>query len=407
VQVKNQQDCLNLTNKPAFTKRIRRQIIARNWEFFAVTAPGLEKVCQNEFGSFPFLNTSPKAVKGGVEFSGRVHCAYKANLYLRTANRIMMRIGSFKAANFRQLEKKLSEFSWELFLNPHVSIQVKVSATHSRLYHTDAVRERISEILQKVSCCVPTLSMSSEDMIQALYVRIVNDKVTLSLDSSGRILYKRGIKTHGGKAPLRETTACAALLLAGYDGQEPLIDPMCGSGTFSLEAAMMARKIPPGWFREFAFMRWPCFNAARWKFIRDQAQKEFLHVKQPMIFASDIDPQICRELKKCVAKNEFDDTIKVSDGQDFFTLCPKNLTDRQGLVVLNPPYGFRMNPLETDSDRFFGEIFKKLKKDYKRWKVAMIIPHQHFAQRATLYLKMQPLFHGGLRLFLLYGIIPG
>jgi putative N6-adenine-specific DNA methylase len=407
VQVKNQLDWLNLTNKIAFTKRIRRQIIARNWEFFAVTVPDLERVCQNEFDFFPFLNTSSKVVKGGVEFSGKVHRVYEANLYLRTANRIMMRIGSFKAANFRQLEKKLSEFSWELFLNLHISIQVKVSAAHSRLYHTDAVRQRIFEILQKVSCCVPKLSMSPEDMIQTLYVRIVDDKVTLSLDSSGEILYKRGIKTHGGKAPLRETTACAALLLAGYNGHEPLIDPMCGSGTFSLEAAMMALKIPPGWFRQFAFMHWPCFNAARWKFIRDQAQKEFLHVKQPIIFASDIDPQICQELKECVSKNGFNDTIKVSDGHDFFTLYPKNLTNQQGLVILNPPYGFRMNPLEKNTDQFFREILKKLKKDYKQWKVAMIIPHQRFAQRATLHLKMQPLFHGGLRLFLLYGTIPG
>ena len=160
MQVKNQLDWLNLTNKIAFTKRIRRQIIARNWEFFAVTVPDLERVCQNEFDFFPFLNTSSKVVKGGVEFSGKVHRVYKANLYLRTANRIMMRIGSFKAANFRQLEKKLSEFSWELFLNLHISIQVKVSAAHSRLYHTDAVRQRIFEILQTVSCCVPKLSMS-------------------------------------------------------------------------------------------------------------------------------------------------------------------------------------------------------------------------------------------------------
>jgi putative N6-adenine-specific DNA methylase len=395
-----------LTDKPAFIKRIRRQIIARKWDFFAVTAPGLEKVCQKEFDSFPFLNACSKAVKGGVEFSGRVHCAYEANLYLRTSSRIMMRIGSFKASNFRQLEKKLSEFSWELFLNSHTPIQVKASTAHSRLYHTNAVQERISEILQKVSCYVPTSSMSLEDMNQMLYVRIVDDKVTLSLDSSGEILYKRGIKTHGGKAPLRETTACAALLLAGYDRQKPLIDPMCGSGTFSLEAAMMALNIPPGWFREFAFMHWPCFNAARWKYIHDQAQKEFLHVKQPMIFASDIDPQICQELKKCVAKNRFDDIIKVSDGHDFFTLYPKNLTDRQGLVVLNPPYGFRMNTLEANTEQFFREIFKKLKKDYKQWKVAMIIPHQRFAQRTTLGLKIKPLFHGGLRLFLLYGTVP-
>ncbi len=396
-----------VTDELAFMKRIRRRILAVSWEFFAVTAPGLEKICRNECDSFPFLNSSLKVIKGGVEFSGRVHLVYEANLYIHTANRIMMRIGDFKAANFRQLEKKLSEFSWELFLNPHNTVRVKVSATHSRLYHTEAVGSRISGILQRAQCSIQNSPKSSGAMVQTLYARIVDDRVRLSLDSSGEILYKRGIKTHGGKAPLRETTACAVLLLAGYNGREPLIDPMCGSGTFSLEAAMMAMNIPPGWFRQFAFMQWPCFSPARWKFIRDQAQKQFLHVEKPMIFASDIDPQMCHELKNCVNKNGFEHIIKISDGHDFFTLCPENLTNRPGLVVLNPPYGLRMDPLEENTDHLFGEIFKKLKKDYKQWKVAMIIPNQRLIRKTTLPFKIQPLFHGGLRLFLLHGTIPG
>ena len=396
-----------MTNELAFDKRLRRRILARNWEFFAVTAPGLEKICRNECEAFPFMKSSSKVVKGGVEFSGRVHLAYEANLHIRTANRIMMRIGGFKAANFRQLEKKLSEFSWELFLNPQNLVKVKVSAIHSRLYHTDAVGERIAGLLKRVPCCLEKSPMSKEVVIQTLYVRIVDDQVTLSLDSSGEILYKRGIKTHGGKAPLRETTACAALLLSEYNGHEPLIDPMCGSGTFSLEAAMMAQNIPPGWFREFAFMQWPCFSAARWKFIRDQAKEQFPKVKKNMIFASDIDPRICQELKNCVAKNGFDHIIKVSNGRDFFTLCPENLTSRKGLVVLNPPYGLRMDSIEKNTDHLFLEIFKKLKKDYKLWKVAMIVPNQRLIQIPTLPFKIQPLFHGGLRLFLMRGTIPG
>jgi putative N6-adenine-specific DNA methylase len=346
-------------------------------------------------------------VKGGVELRGRVHFIYEANLLIRTANRIIMRIGGFKAANFRQLEKKLSEFSWELFLNPQSTLRVKVSASHSRLYHTDAVGERISNFLSQDRWCTQPSVMSSGGNNQTLYVRIVEDRVTLSLDSSGDILYKRGIKTHGGKAPLRETAACAALLLAKYKGHEPLIDPMCGSGTFSLEAAMMALNIPPGWFREFAFMHWPCFNPAQWKFIRSQAEKQILKIKKPIIFSSDIDPRICQELKNCAKNKGFDNIIKVSNGNDFFTLCPENLTKRRGLVVLNPPYGLRMDPLEASTEQLFREIFKKLKKDYKQWKVAMIIPNQHLVRTSALGLKMKPFFHGGLRRFLTYGTIPG
>jgi putative N6-adenine-specific DNA methylase len=336
-----------------------------------------------------------------------VHIIYEANLFSRTANRIMMRIGGFKASNFRQLEKKLQEFSWELFLNPHSTLRVKVSASHSRLYHTAAVGTRISDFLSKDPRCLQQWEISSEGIIQTLYVRIVEDQVTLSLDSSGEILYKRGVKTHGGKAPLRETAACAALLLAGYKGHEPLIDPMCGTGTFSLEAAMMALNIPPGWFREFAFMNWPCFNLAQWNFIRSQAEKQILKIKKPIIFSSDIDARMCNELKNCVRNNGFDDIIKVSDGDDFFTLCPENLTKRRGLVVLNPPYGLRMDPLEKSTDQLFQEIFKKLRKDYKKWKVAMIIPNQHLVRTSTLGLKMRPFFHGGLKRFLIYGTIRG
>ena len=388
-------------------KRIRRRILARSWDFFAVTAPGLEKICKNEFDSFSVPKMPSKVTTGGVEFSGQIHLAYEANLHIRTTNRIMMRIGGFKAANFRQLEKKLSEFSWELFLNPQSMVKVKVSAMHSRLYHTDAVASRIYGILEKYSCCLPKASVSSEDQIQTLYVRIVDDQITLSLDSSGEILYKRGLKTHGGRAPLRETTACAALFLAGYDGQEPLIDPMCGSGTFSLEAAMIAQNIPPGWFRKFAFMQWPCFNPARWNYIRTQAQKKFLKLKQPMIFASDIDPRMCRDLKNCINKNGFDQIIQVNEGLDFFSLCPEKYTRRPGLVVLNPPYGLRMGASEKSTEKLFRMIAGKLKKDYRNWKTAIIIPNKKLVQAAGLPLKVHPLFHGGLRLFLLYGTIPG
>lgn len=250
--------------------------------------------------------------------------------------------------------------------------------------------------------------MSSRDMDQTLYVRIVEDQVTISLDSSGEILYKRGVKTHASKAPLRETTACAVLFRSGYNQQEPLIDPMCGSGTFSLEAAMMAQSIPPGWFREFAFMRWPCFNPASWKFIRRQAQMRFSQVSKPMIFASDIDPRMCRQLEECVQKIGFNPIIKVSDGGlDFFTLCPEHVTKKKGLVVLNPPYGLRMNSCEKETDRLFQEIFKKVKKDYKHWKLAMIVPNRRLAQTEMPWLKMVPFFHGGLRLFLLHGTVSG
>ncbi len=394
-----------MNNQLSLIKRIRRRILARDWDFFAVTAPGLEVICRNECNSLSFFNHTPKVISGGLEFSGRVPLIFKANLFIRTANRIMMRIGKFKASNFRQLEKKLSNFPWELFLKSHHRVKVKVSSRHSRLYHSDAVRFCIEGVLEKFSRSESKSDLSENNMTQTVYVRIVEDQVTLSLDGSGEILYKRGIKTHGGKAPIRETLACAALLLAGYKWHEPLIDPMCGSGTFSLEAAMIARNIPPGWYRQFAFMHWPCFRPPSWEFIRREAEARFVQVKEKLIFASDIDQQMCRELRECVDKRGLDPIIQVSDGCDFFSLRPENLTHKRGLVVLNPPYGLRMATVDTGTEQLYLEIFKKLKKDYKHWKVALIVPKLELAHKAIPMLKIQPFFHGGIRRFFMYGTI--
>ena len=113
-------------------------------------------------------------------------------------------------------------------------------------------------------------------MQQRLFIRGVDDRFSVSIDSSGDLLYKRGIKTLAGTAPVRETLAAAILMLAGYSGNEALVNPMCGSGTFAVEGALMARNIPPGWNRSFAFMGWPGFRPAQWRHIRNAAEKRFV-----------------------------------------------------------------------------------------------------------------------------------
>lgn len=392
-----------LTNP--LSKRVKRHVTGRTQNFFAATAPGFEKLCFDELMSLPLSVKNTRIVEGGVEFEGRVHDCYLANLNLRTANRILMRIRAFKATNFEQLKKKLADLPWELFLCPGDLPKVSVTARHSRLYHKDAIAERfqasisdrlgqtgLSEDAQNPSFCT-----------QRIFVRATEDRFTVSLDSSGEILHKRGIKTHGGAAPLRETIAAAVLKLGGYDCREPLADPLCGSGTFSLEAAMMATSMPPGWLRDFAFMEWPAFRPQRWAYIKRESEKNFSRLKTPLIFASDKDKATCDRLQKCVRKNDFSKAVRVHCS-DFFDFSPSDLTEKKGLVVLNPPYERRIKTLEG-SETFFHSICEKLGKDYKGWKVAMIVPGKSLVKTVPFRFKSHRFSHGGLYLTLLTGRI--
>jgi putative N6-adenine-specific DNA methylase len=307
-------------------KRIKRHVIGRERTFFAATPPGFEPVCLSELLKLQPVAGNAHAVRGGVEFDGRLEVCYQANLNLRTANRILMRIHTFKSTNFRQFEKKVRGIPWELYLQPGSFLNVQVTTKHCRLRHSGAISEKIQKA---ITLCLS--GIEPEEKIpraasapQNIFVRGVDDRFTVSIDSSGDILYKRGLKKHIGRAPLRETLAAAALLLAGYDPGLPLLDPLSGAGTFSLEAALMAKRIPAGWSRNFAFMEWPSFRPKRWDYIRRQAESHFVQPDRPLIFASDTDPGACQKLERCVQKHRLSDAVQVNH-RDFFDLNLRNL----------------------------------------------------------------------------------
>lgn len=386
-------------------KRIKRHVIGRQKDFFAATAPGLESLLYNELKSLPGSLSGVTMVQGGVEFRGRLQDCYYANLKLRTANRILMRLTDFKATNFRQLRKKLSSIPWELFLNPDTVPDIHIATRHSRLYHKDVISSHFKEIIEKHLSEIPPRSEEKTGSVDAgIFVRVVDDRFILSIDSSGTLLYKRGIKTHHPKAPIRETIAAAALILAGFDGSQPLVDPMCGSGTFSLEGAFISRNVPPGWFREFAFMKWPAFRPGQWAYMRKEIEKQFkAPQKQPRIFASDIDEIACASLEKILKKTGFSSTIKVFR-TDFFDLSPAFISESPGIVTINPPYGLRIGTPE-ESNTLFGEICKKLKKDYQGWRLALIVPRKDLLKKVPFHLTPHTIHHGGLKVMLLTGII--
>ena len=238
---------------------------------------------------------------------------------------------------------------------------------------------------------------------QTIYARGIDDRFTLSMDSSGEHLYKRGIKKHAGTAPLRETAAAAALIIAGYTGSDPLIDPMCGTGTFALEAALMAKNIPPGWFRDFAFMGWPSYRPKRWEYLKSQCHNEFTSSKRPIIWASDADVAACSQLRECLANFNLSDAVNV-DRSNFFDLIPTDLTDQTGLVAINPPYGRRIGS-HAESQQLYKAICERLKQHYLGWNVVLMVPDKKQAKRIPFDLNRYPVAHGGLKAVLMTGRI--
>ena len=387
----------------SLSKRIKRHVIGRVRTYFAATAPGFESLCLKELKALALPIENASAIPGGVEFKGRLTDCYLANLHLRTANRILMRIDQFKAYSFSQIQNKAAGIPWELFLLSNSSPRINVKTHHCRLYHSDAIGERFSNTIAKHIQKKSPASDRDKTIEQTIFIRGVDDRFIVSIDSSGDHLHKRGLKTHPGKAPLRETTAAAALLMAEYQGNGPLIDPMCGTGTFSLEAAMVAGGQPPGWFRKYAFMEWPSFRPAHWEHLKNRCEMNFSSQQTPAIFASDKDSVACDRLNKCLAQTHLAGAIKVTH-QDFFEFLPKDLTDQTGLVAINPPYGRRLET-RRESSQLFTKICTRLKREYKGWNLILISPNKELTQGVPFKLAKYPISHGGMKPVMMIGTI--
>ena len=259
----------------ASEKRLKRQIIGKPHRFLAIAPLGFEQTLAREI---EFCN--PQVVGDGkVEFTAKITAAWKAVAYTRVANRILMHIADFRAENFRDLEKKAAEIPWELYLDNggQASIQIHVTCKHSRLYHSDAVAERLQKVIEGGSVPLAPADAASatpsagtpRNAPQNLFVTLIDDRCTLWLDLAGEELYKRGHERFVNDAPLKETIAAGMILEVSSLVAAPitLIDPMAGSGTFSLEAAYMAGGLIPGKCRDFALKHQPAFKPATWNHI--------------------------------------------------------------------------------------------------------------------------------------------
>lgn len=339
---------------------------------YAVTHPGYEALLAAEMASLGIQPGFSSA--GGVEFAATPETVARANLGLRTAGRVLLRVGGFHAGTFHELERHARKIAWDRFVPPNGLAHFRVTTKQSKLYHERAVVERLGDALQRrvpgaglVAARSEAAADDSEAPIQRFVVRFHRDECLVSADTSGALLHRRGYRGAAGKAPLRETLAAGLLLAAGWDGSSPLIDPMCGSGTIPIEAALLARRIPPGWRRRFSFERWPESDPAVIAAVRADLGSRILERAPGPIRGSD------RDSGAIAAASENAARAGVAGDIDWVRapVSALALSGTPGWIVTNPPYGVRVGDRSALRNLYaqFGNVLRRLGGG---WRVAMV-----------------------------------
>lgn len=360
-------------------------------------APGLEKVAARELEQ---LGLHPIASeRGGISFRGERTDLYRANLWLRTVSRIVMRVAEFEVKAFHELERLSRNVPWEEILPPKGSARFKVTCRKSRLYHSDAVAMRIAAAVEhrvpgakaKIDGA-PEDEQDSTEASQLFTVRVFRDRCTISADSSGALLHQRGYRQASGKAPVRETLAAAMLLSSEWTAPVGLLDPMCGSGTIPIEAALIACRIAPGLHRRFAFMGWPDFDKGAWNALVEQARSSGVSGAGSSIRGSDRDAGVIESARANaeragIASDVAFDVAVISDA--------KPMTE-SGWVMTNPPYGVRVGD-STALQNLYAQFGNVLRERFGGWKVGMLSADSRLD--AQVRVPLQPRFetaNGGI-----------
>lgn len=385
--------------KPA-TAAPRRSRALGPMRWFAVAAPGLEEALGAELAAMPEIEDA-RPVEGGVEFSGAAVAGMAANLRSHIATRIVLRLGQVKAREFAPLRRGLAKLAWASFVPRDRAVRIDVSTTHCRLYHTGALAETA---LLAISDCVGKLperqkgADSDEGETTRVLLRGQDDVFTVSVDSSGELLHRRGWRLEAGRAPLRETLAAGVLALCAYDASKPLLDLMCGSGTFVIEGASIARKRLPGMGRTFAFERWPSHDAEAWRVLREGAVEGQL--AGAPILGFDRDRRVVDIARANAERAGLADAIQL----EALPFQKAKVDCEPGLIVMNPPYGHRMGErrLAMQMARQIGE---ELNARFRGWRAGILCPDPAFMATLGKAARRQPLAshalrNGGLRVTL-------
>lgn len=363
-------------------------------EAFAITAPGLARITAGELAEIGI--TVADVGSAGVTFKAGLREVYAANLQLRTASRVIVRLARFQARTFAELERHSAKIPWGKFIASGRKFDIRVTSRKSRLYHSDAVAERVARAIHDCTGGEPAVGEPSEEhegeAAQLVVVRLDRDECTVNMDSSGALLHMRGYRRAVAKAPMRETIAAAMLLAAEWKPDMPLFDPFCGSGTIPIEGAMLAKRIAPGLGRVFAFQQWPWIEAGVWSRMRREAESAVVEAAGLTVVGSDRDEGAIR----AAAENAERAGVASDIEWAVAAVSEAQVEGPPGWIVTNPPYGVRVGVSRELRNLYarFGEV---LRTRFAGWHMAFLSADH--ALEAQLRTELEVLFrttNGGI-----------
>jgi 23S rRNA (guanine2445-N2)-methyltransferase len=365
--------------------------------FFATTGKGLEEVLAGELTALGVADV--RVERGGVRFSGGLAACYRANLWLRTANRVLMPLGEFPCATPQELYDGMRGIDWGGLLNSDMTMAVDCNLRDSDLTHSGFValkaKDAVVDQLRDRTGRRPNVDTRDPDV--RINLHLVKNRCTVSLDTSGAPLDRRGYRLARTEAPLRENLAAAIVLLSGWDGITPFADPMCGSGTIPIEAAMIAARRAPGLNRPFAFQRWPGFDPSLWQRLVREAEESMRATLPVPVWGFDRDAAAVRTARENSRRAGVAGNVIFAVGElDGFKPPPL-----AGTIICNPPYGARLEERDTLKPfyRRIGDILKQRCAGYTAW---LLVGDQELSKEVGLRATRRiPLFNGPIECRLL------
>ncbi|MCW5617813.1 MAG: class I SAM-dependent RNA methyltransferase [Nitrosomonas sp.] len=373
-------------------------------QFFAPCPRGLESILADELATLHA--TSIQSTNGGVHFQGNWQTCYRVNLHSRIASRVLWQVTKKSYCNEQDIYSAATALPWHEWFTSELTIRVNLAAIQCPLRSLDytalKIKDAVCDKFRKISGKRPSVNTEAPDI--RIHGFLDARQFTLYLDTSGEALFKRGYRINAGSAPLRENLAAGILHLSGWQPGVPLLDPMCGSGTFLLEAAEMALKIAPGSRRHFAFESFKLFDQTQWQELKDQAFSIQLPVTQLSIYGSDLYGDALSDARINLKSAGLLEAVHLKQANILEISAPQS----QGILVTNPPYGVRIGDTESLLE-LYPKLGDVLKNKFSGWNAYIFTADPLLPKTIRLKASRRvPLFNGALECRLLeYKIITG
>lgn len=356
---------------------------------------GLESIVKEECVELGFKNI--QVFNGRVEFDGDYRDLVRANIHLRCADRVFIKMGEFKALTYEELFQNIKKIDWHNYISEDGEFPISwVSSVKSKLYSKSDI-QKISKkaIVEKMKEKYKRDIFLEKGAMYAIKIQCHNDIFIVMLDSSGEGLNKRGYRERQKIAPIKETMAAALVKISKWKFDEVLLDPMCGTGTIAIEAAMIAKNIAPGVNRNFVSEKWDIIDNNIWLDVRDEAFSSENNDVQIKIYASDIDEESINIAKENAKKIGLEDDI-IFEIKDFKDV---DIKSKYGAIIVNPPYGERLMNDENVEElyREFGEFCRK---KFSKWSYYIITSYENFESSFKMKsTKNRKLYNGGIKCY--------